>query len=110
MLELSSVTALAGKWPPSSTSKNPWKLLDTPVILIPLTPVRDGHCPEYSGEEQAIFVVGMVKAKPCVFIGAIQYLLVLATRVEVVNFPYLLVLFFLHFSWNIVFIGGPVIR
>ncbi|KAJ0750789.1 putative ATPase, AAA-type, core, nucleoporin, nucleoporin, protein [Helianthus annuus] len=42
----------------------------------------DGQCPEYSGEEQAICVVGLVKTKPGIFVEAIQYLLVLATPVE----------------------------
>ena len=44
---------------------------------------RDGQCPEYSGEEQAICAVGLVKAKPGVFMEAIQHLIVLATPVEV---------------------------
>lgn len=44
---------------------------------------RDGQCPEYSGEEQAICAVGLVKAKAGVFIEAIQHLIVLATPVEV---------------------------
>ncbi|KAB1205824.1 hypothetical protein CJ030_MR7G027991 [Morella rubra] len=44
----------------------------------------DGQCPEYSGEEQAICAVGLAKSKPGVFIEAIQYLLVLATPVELV--------------------------
>lgn len=44
---------------------------------------RDGQCPEYSGEEQAICAVGLVKAKPGVFIEAIHHLIVLATPVEV---------------------------
>ncbi|XAR72194.1 hypothetical protein NMG60_11018751 [Bertholletia excelsa] len=42
----------------------------------------DGQCPEYNGEEQAICAVGLVKAKPSIFVEAIQYLLVLATPVE----------------------------
>lgn len=44
---------------------------------------RDGQCPEYSGEEQAICAVGLVKAKPGVFIEAIQHIIVIATPVEV---------------------------
>lgn len=44
---------------------------------------RDGQCPEYSGEEQAICAVGLVKSKPGIFVEAIQYLLVLATPAEV---------------------------
>lgn len=38
---------------------------------------------EYSGEEQAICCVGLVKPKPNVFLSAIQHILVLATPVEV---------------------------
>ncbi|XP_020217854.1 uncharacterized protein LOC109801241 [Cajanus cajan] len=45
---------------------------------------RDGQCPEYSGEEQAICAVGLAKSKPGVFVEAMQYLLVLATPVETV--------------------------
>ncbi|KAG9140609.1 hypothetical protein Leryth_022498 [Lithospermum erythrorhizon] len=44
----------------------------------------DGQCPEYSGEEQAICAVGLAKAKRGIFIEAIQYLLVLATPVEII--------------------------
>lgn len=44
---------------------------------------RDGQCPEYSGEEQAICAVGFARSKPGIFVEAIQYLLVLATPVEV---------------------------
>jgi nuclear pore complex protein Nup155 len=44
---------------------------------------RDGQCPEYSGEEQAICAVGLARAKPGVFIEAIQHIIVLATPVEV---------------------------
>lgn len=50
-----------------------------PLFLI----FRDGQCPEYSGEEQAICAVGLVRSKPGVFVEGIQYLLVLATPVEV---------------------------
>lgn len=44
---------------------------------------RDGQCPEYSGEEQAICAVGLAKVRPGVFIEAIKYVIVLATPVEV---------------------------
>jgi nuclear pore complex protein Nup155 len=44
----------------------------------------DGQCPEYSGEEQPICVVGLAKAKPGIFVETIQYLLVLATPVELI--------------------------
>lgn len=49
---------------------------------------RDGQCPEYSGEEQAICAVGLAKSKPGVFVEAIQYLLVLATPAEVLEFHF----------------------
>lgn len=49
---------------------------------------RDGQCPEYSGEEEAICAVGLVKAKPGIFVEAIQYLLILATPVEVIVFSF----------------------
>ena len=45
--------------------------------------IRDGQCPEYSGEDQAICAVGLAKSKPGVFVEAIQYLLILATPVQV---------------------------
>ena len=38
---------------------------------------------EYSGEEQAICAVGIVKPRPGVFMAAIQHILVLCTTVEV---------------------------
>lgn len=49
---------------------------------------RDGQCPEYNGEEQAICAVGLAKAKVGIFVEAIQYLLVLATPVEVMPRPF----------------------
>lgn len=52
--------------------------------------IRDGQCPEYSGKEQAICAVGLAKSKPGVFVEAIQYLLVLATPVEVITRIFLL--------------------
>ncbi|KAF9623974.1 hypothetical protein IFM89_007417 [Coptis chinensis] len=45
---------------------------------------RDGQCPEYSGEEQAICAVGLAKSKAGIFVEAIQYLLVLATPTELI--------------------------
>jgi hypothetical protein len=44
---------------------------------------RDGQCQDYNVDEQAICAVGLARAKPGIFIEAIQYLLVLATPVEV---------------------------
>ena len=43
---------------------------------------RDGQCQEHNVDEQAICAVGLARAKPGIFIEAIQYLLVLATTVE----------------------------
>ena len=57
---------------------------------------RDGQCAEYSGEEQAICAVGLAKTKPGVFVEAIQYLLVLATPVEVITIPWSFCLFLLY--------------
>ncbi|KAH9746166.1 nuclear pore complex protein NUP155 [Citrus sinensis] len=44
----------------------------------------DGQCPEYTGEEQVICAVGLAKSKPGIFVEAIQYLLILATPVELI--------------------------
>lgn len=44
---------------------------------------RDGQCPEYSVNDQTICAVGLSKTKPGIFVEAIQYLLILATPVEV---------------------------
>ncbi|ERM95873.1 nuclear pore complex protein NUP155 isoform X1 [Amborella trichopoda] len=44
----------------------------------------DGQCAEYSGEEQAICAVGLGKSKPGIFVEAIQYVLILATPVELI--------------------------
>ena len=38
---------------------------------------------EYSGEEQAICAMGLIRPRPGVFVEAIQYVLVLCTTVEV---------------------------
>lgn len=42
----------------------------------------DGQCQEYNVDEHAICAVGLARAKPGIFVEAIQYLLVLATPVE----------------------------
>ncbi|PKI58192.1 hypothetical protein CRG98_021414, partial [Punica granatum] len=44
----------------------------------------DGQCPEFNVEEQAICAVGLAKSKPGIFIEAIQYLLILATPIELI--------------------------
>ncbi|KAH0451287.1 hypothetical protein IEQ34_018586 [Dendrobium chrysotoxum] len=60
-----------------------------PIILkIALFVSRDGQCTEYSGEEQSICAAGLARVKPGIFIEAIQYILVVATPVEVL-FPLL---------------------
>lgn len=56
------------------------------MLLINECQIRDGQCPEYSGEEQAICAVGLAKCRTGVFVEAIQYLLVLATPAEVTLF------------------------
>ncbi|KAF7049938.1 hypothetical protein CFC21_058384 [Triticum aestivum] len=43
----------------------------------------DGQCQEYHADEQAICAVGLARAKPGIFVEAIQYILILATPVEV---------------------------
>uniref|UniRef100_A0A0D9VRE4 UDP-3-O-acyl-N-acetylglucosamine deacetylase n=1 Tax=Leersia perrieri TaxID=77586 RepID=A0A0D9VRE4_9ORYZ len=42
----------------------------------------DGQCQEYNANEQVICAVGLARAKPGIFVEAIQYLLVLATPIE----------------------------
>jgi hypothetical protein len=44
---------------------------------------RDGQCQEHHVNEQAICAVGLDRAKPVIFVEAIQYILVIATPVEV---------------------------
>lgn len=51
--------------------------------------IRDGQCPEYSVEEQAICAVGLAKSTPGIFVEAIQYLLILATPVEVATWLFI---------------------
>ena len=38
---------------------------------------------EYSGEDETISAVGLVRPKPGIFVPAIQYLLVVCTTIEV---------------------------
>lgn len=52
-----------------------------PIIIVLI--FRDGQCPEYTCQDQVICAIGLVRSKPGVFIEAIQYLLVLATPLEV---------------------------
>jgi hypothetical protein len=44
---------------------------------------RDEQCQQHTLDEQTICAVGLARAKPGIFVEAIQYLLVLATPVEV---------------------------
>ncbi|XP_010501467.1 PREDICTED: nuclear pore complex protein NUP155-like [Camelina sativa] len=73
-------TALCGIFP---EIRRAWASVDNSLFLWRFDK-RDGQCPEYSGEEQAICAVGLAKCRPGVFVEAIQYLLVLATPVELV--------------------------
>ncbi|KAI3453177.1 hypothetical protein Pfo_009840 [Paulownia fortunei] len=73
-------TALCGIFP---EIRRAWASVDNSLFLWRFDK-WDGQCPEYSGEEQAICAVGLAKAKPGVFVEAIQYLLVLATPVELI--------------------------
>ncbi|KAL8258280.1 hypothetical protein R6Q59_030321 [Mikania micrantha] len=71
-------TALCGIFP---EIRRAWASVDNSLFLWRFDK-WDGQCPEYSGEEQAICAVGLVKTKPGIFVEAIQHLLVLATPVE----------------------------
>ncbi|KAH6773918.1 nucleoporin 155 [Perilla frutescens var. frutescens] len=73
-------TALCGIFP---EIRRAWASVDNSLFLWRFDK-WDGQCPEYSGEEQAICAVGLAKSKPGVFVEAIQYLLVLATPVELI--------------------------
>ncbi|CAH8382442.1 unnamed protein product [Eruca vesicaria subsp. sativa] len=73
-------TALCGIFP---EIRRAWASVDNSLFLWRFDK-RDGQCPEYTGEDQAICAVGLAKCRPGVFVEAIQYLLVLATPVELV--------------------------
>ncbi|KAK9277396.1 hypothetical protein L1049_006939 [Liquidambar formosana] len=73
-------TALCGIFP---EIRRAWASVDNSLFLWRFDK-WDGQCPEYSGEEQAICAVGLAKCKPGIFVEAIQYLLVLATPVELI--------------------------
>ena len=60
-----------------------WASVDNSLFLWRLD-VADDVPVEYSGEEQAIVAVGLVKPKTGVFLEAISYVLVVATTVELV--------------------------
>ncbi|KAJ0492375.1 putative nucleoporin, nucleoporin, nucleoporin, subdomain 1 [Helianthus annuus] len=71
-------TALCGIFP---EIRRAWASVDNSLFLWRFDK-WDGQCSEYSDDEQAICAVGLVKPKPEIFLEAIQYLLVLATPVE----------------------------
>eukprot|EP00249_Psilotum_nudum_P022603 c28579_g1_i1 orf=2-2734(-) len=73
-------TALCGIFPAIWRA---WATVDNSLFLWRFDK-WDGVCPEYNGEEQVICAVGLAKAKSGVFVEAIQYVLVLATPVEII--------------------------
>ncbi|KAM7254750.1 hypothetical protein ACFE04_019991 [Oxalis oulophora] len=73
-------TALCGTFP---EIRRAWASVDNSLFLWRFDK-RDDQCPEYSGEEQAICAVGLTKSKPGIFVEAIQYLLIVATPVELI--------------------------
>uniref|UniRef100_A0A1S3XWR6 Nuclear pore complex protein NUP155-like n=1 Tax=Nicotiana tabacum TaxID=4097 RepID=A0A1S3XWR6_TOBAC len=73
-------TALCGIFPEIHRA---WASVDNTLFLWRFDK-WDGHCPEYNGDEQAICAVALAKVKPGIFVEAIQYLLILATPVELI--------------------------
>ncbi|KAA8532506.1 hypothetical protein F0562_032678 [Nyssa sinensis] len=73
-------TALCGIFP---EIRRAWASVDNSLFLWRFDK-WDGQCPEYCGEAQAICAIGLAKTKPGIFVEAIQYLLVLATPVELI--------------------------
>ncbi|XP_071902048.1 nuclear pore complex protein NUP155-like isoform X1 [Coffea arabica] len=73
-------TALCGIFP---DIRRAWASVDN-TLFIWRFDKWDGQCPEYSVDEQAICAVGLAKAKPGIFVEAIQYLLILATPAELI--------------------------
>ncbi|KAM5566892.1 nuclear pore complex protein NUP155 [Rosa sericea] len=71
-------TTLCGIFP---EIRRAWASIDNSLFLWRFDK-WDGQCPEYGGEDQAICAVGLAKSKPGVFVEAIQYLLILATPVQ----------------------------
>ncbi|RAL48081.1 hypothetical protein DM860_017872 [Cuscuta australis] len=71
-------TALCGIFP---EIRRAWASVDESLFLWRFDK-WDGQCSEYNVDEQAICAVGLAKAKPGIFVEAIQYLLVLATPIE----------------------------
>ncbi|OMO93980.1 Nucleoporin protein [Corchorus olitorius] len=73
-------TALCGIFP---EIRRAWASVDNSLFLWRFDK-WDGQCPEYNVEEQAICAVGLAKSRPGIFVEAIQYLLILATPVELI--------------------------
>ncbi|CAM6093107.1 unnamed protein product [Calypogeia fissa] len=73
-------TALCGIFP---AIRRAWATVDDTLFLWRFDK-WDGQCPEYCGDDQVICAVGLAKARPGVFVEAIQYLVVLANPVEIV--------------------------
>ncbi|XVF85446.1 hypothetical protein PTKIN_Ptkin17bG0118800 [Pterospermum kingtungense] len=73
-------TALCGIFPEICRA---WASVDNALFLWRFDK-WDGRCPEFIAEEQAICAVGLAKSRPGIFVEAIQYLLVLATPVELI--------------------------
>ncbi|KAK4765177.1 hypothetical protein SAY86_026267 [Trapa natans] len=73
-------TALCGIFP---EIRRGWASVDNSLFLWRFDK-RDSQCPEFNVEEQAICAVGLAKSKPGIFIEAIQYLLILATPIELI--------------------------
>ncbi|KAL0908738.1 hypothetical protein M5K25_023246 [Dendrobium thyrsiflorum] len=71
-------TALCGIFP---EIRRAWASVDNSLFLWRFDK-RDGQCTDYGGEEQSICAAGLARVKPGIFIEAIQYILVVATPVE----------------------------
>ncbi|WOK93164.1 nuclear pore complex protein [Canna indica] len=73
-------TALCGIFP---EIRRAWASVDNSLFLWRFDK-WDAQCTEYSADEQAICAVGLARSKPGIFVEAIQYLLVLATPIELI--------------------------
>ncbi|WOL20105.1 nuclear pore complex protein [Canna indica] len=71
-------TALCGIFP---EIHHAWASVDNSLYLWRIDK-WDNQCREYSGEEHTISAVALVRSKPGIFVDSIQYLIVLATPVE----------------------------
>ncbi|XP_042463574.1 nuclear pore complex protein NUP155-like [Zingiber officinale] len=73
-------TAICGIFP---EIRRAWASVDDSLFLWRFDK-WDGQCPEYSADEQVICAVSLARTRPGIFVEAIQYLLVLATPVELI--------------------------